>query len=209
MNTIQRIAIFALLIPALAHARPVSYQEGVTLIQKNNVNRNSLLVHVSPTAKYSIGYRGEYWRDAGFQFHGAQFNRLLKRWNRKAAQANVYLKAGAGVIQDQDDTFALSGFLGFATDWENRRFFTAYENRIYDAGNIERFFFQRARVGVAPYVGDYGDLHTWFMLQVESNPEFNNEILITPVLRFFKGDYLGEIGVNQNGNPLLNFIIRF
>lgn len=196
-----------------AVARPVSYPGGWTVMQMNDAVSNSLHVHYSPTATYSIGYKGEYFRDGEWQFHGLQLNNLLKRWNQPDAQANLYLKSGAGVAySDQgsfDDKTEASGFIGLATDWENRRFFTSYENRAFYAGDIEKEFSQKARMGVAPYVGDYGDLHTWLMLQVDHMPSAEDELTVTPLVRFFKGPTLVEAGVNNNGKILFNFVQRF
>ena len=212
----QHLFFIALLLatwPYLATARSVSYPSGITLMQMNNVDFHSIHLHYSPTAKYSVGYRGEYWRDENWQFHGVQLNRLFKRWNQPTSQANFYLKSGLGLAYSDfktlDHETTLAAFLGMALDWEDRRFFTSYENRIYEAGRISRFFTQQARIGIAPYIGDYGDLHTWLMLQVRHTPEKDNPITVTPFIRLFKGEYLAEFGVDDQGDALLNFIIRF
>ena len=36
-----------------------------------------------------------------------------------------------------------------------------------------------------------------------------NKIVYTPMLRFFKADYLAEIGRNNIGDLLFNFVKRF
>jgi len=196
-----------LLLPCVVMARPVSYPGGVTIMQMNDSDANTLHVHYSPSVKYSIGYKGEYWRDSGWKFHGVQLNNLLKRWNAPASQANFYLKSGLGVIRSDKDEFA--AFSGIAFDWEDRQKFFMYENRVYRAGDLDQFFSQKIRLGITPYIGDYGDLHTWLMLQVDHRPEANDNITITPIIRFFKSDYLTEIGISEDGDALLNFIIRF
>lgn len=193
-------------------ARPVSYPGGTTIMQQNDVDRHSLHVHYSPTARYSIGYRGEYWRDAKWQFHGGQVNYLLRRWNRPASQANIYLKSAAGIALSDEGAFdnerEAALIAGIAMDWEDRRFFTSYENRAYRAGDIDSFFMQKARIGIAPYIGDYGDLHTWLMVQIDHVPENDNPVSVTPLLRFFKGVQLAEFGVSDEGEVLFNWIIR-
>lgn len=209
--TITCIAMLGLSSEALA--RPVSYPDGWTVMQNNDMDAHTLHVHYSPTAKYSIGYKAEYWRKEDWQFHGAQLNYLVKRWNAPASQANFYLKSGAGVAysdyQSFDGEAEPAAFTGIALDWEDRRWFTSYENRAYYAGDIDKFFMQKARVGVAPYIGDYGDIHTWLMLQVDHNPSADDEITFTPLVRMFKGEYLAEAGVSDNGDVLFNWIIRF
>lgn len=211
---ITSIFIISYLLAVSANARPVSYPGGWTAMQMNDANMNALHVHYSPTAKYSIGYKGEYWKEDKWQFHGLQYNYLVNRWNKKASQANLYLKSAVGVAHSDESPFSNkqeeAGFIGIATDWEDRRFFTSYENRYTYAGDINKSFMQKARVGIAPYVGDYGDLHTWLMLQVQHNPTFEGkEIITTPMVRVFKDVYLFEAGMSFDGDVLFNTVIRF
>lgn len=213
----MRILVFALLgmglfIPSV-HARPVSYPGGWTFMTMNDGDKNTAHLHYSPTAKTSLGYKFEYWRDKEFTLNAVQMNNLLKRWNQKDSQANLYLKSGLGVAYSDDSDFdgetSAAGFTGIAADWENRRFFTSYENRYTEAGEIDDFYQQSARVGFAPYEGDYGDLHTWLMLQVEHMPEADNNFTVTPLVRFFKDVHLLEAGMNTRGEVLFNYVLRY
>lgn len=195
-------------------ARPVSYPSGLTFMQMNDVNVSSAHIHYSPTAKYSIGFKAEDWQEDDWQFYGIQLNNLLKRWNKKASQANIYLKTAIGVAYSDQVEFANeqegAGFIALAADWEDRRFFASYENGYHYAGDIAKFFHQQARIGVAPYIGDYGDLHSWLMLQISHNPTLQDEELnITPLVRVFKDVYLFETGMSLDGDFLFNTIIRF
>lgn len=214
-ESIYALACLAIVgLPAVAHARPVSYPGGWTVMQMNDFNAHSLHIHYSPTAKTSVGYLAEYWRRDDWQFHGVQVNHLLKRWNMPAAQANLYVKTAGGIAFSDygalEDEAAPAGFVGLAGDWENRRFFTSYETRYVEAGDIDHFYMQKARVGVAPYVGDYGDLHTWLMLQVEHNPtREDEEVTVTPMVRFFKDVYMAELGVSHRGDVMANWVVRF
>lgn len=198
-----------------AWSRPVSYPGGWTSMIMNNSNRNSLHVHYSPAVKYSLGYRLEYWRDKEYAIHAVQMNYLLKRWNGPDSQANLYLKSGLGVAAHSD-----SGFLGhnrlqsaffveIATDWEDRRFFVSYKSRYTVAESIDNFYMQSARVGMAPYVGNYGDLHVWFMFQLDHQPEDDDPIIVTPIVRFFKAVHMVEVGVSHQGNILFNWVARY
>lgn len=207
------IMVGVVCLPIMALARPVSYPGGVTLMQMNDANSHSVHLHYSPSAKYSIGYKASYWRDEDWQFHGAQLNYLVKRWNRPESQANLYLKSGAGVAysdyQARSGDSELAAFTGIAADWEDRRYFVSYENHAMWAGDISTFAFQKARVGIAPYIGDYGDIHTWLMLEGEHNPEEEENFTVTPLVRFFKGVHLMEAGMSNHGDVLFNYVLRF
>ena len=199
-----------LLHPATSLARPVSYPGGWTFMQMNDADANSMHIHYSPTAKYSIGYRGSYWREKEFHTHSLQINNLLKRKNNTDSQANAYLKSGVGFAYDPTtDATEPHVFTGLALDWENRRFFTAYENSFHYSGEIDEEFAQSIHLGVAPYIGEYGDLHTWLMVEVEQTPGAEDEIKVTPHLRFFKNVYLIEIGVSEDKEVMANFVVRF
>lgn len=174
----------------------------------NDLDANSTHLHYSPTARYSVGWRHEYLRDAKAHSDTLQINSLLKRWNMPASQANLYLKSGAGVAYD-DGNSEPAFFTGLAADWEDRRFFTGYENRFYTAGDIESYAKHKARIGVAPYIGDYGDVHTWLMLQADYDPGARDDFSLTPLVRFFKGADLLEAGYNLDKGIQLNYIHRF
>lgn len=207
------ITVFLCLAYSSAYSRPVSYPGGWTLMLKNDGDRYSMHTHYSPSVSYSLGYRTEYWREDDYQIHTLQLNNLLKRWNKRHSQANVYLKSGLGLAYSDQGAFnsktAFAAYTGLAADWETRRLFAAYENRITDAGDITDNFRQLTRFGFAPYVAEYGQLHTWLMLEFRHAPEAGDEFTITPLVRLFKGPSLLEAGINENSDVLFNFIHRF
>ena len=48
------------------------------------------------------------------------------------------------------------------------------------------------------------------MVQIEHNPKKQNEELnVTPLLRFFKDVYLLESGVSLDGEIIFNVVVRF
>ena len=199
--------------PQSIWSRPVSYPGGVTLDITNNADEHSALIHYSPTAKYSVGLRAEYRRQAEYTLTSLQLNNLLNRWNNKDSQANLYLKSGVGYANRNSSRFgndtSFAAFTGIGADWETRRYFTSYENRYINAGSIDDNFVQKARVGIAPYIADYGKLHTWLMLELEHNPEDQDNITITPLVRFFKDVHRIEAGISNNNDVLFNWTVRF
>lgn len=194
------------------HARPVSYPGGWTLMLSHTDEVASAHIHYSPTAKFSLGYRYEERSDEDVSLHLGQLNVLAKRWNKKHSQANFYLKSGLGVAdanQSGKRSSRTASFLGVATDWEDRRFFVSYENRYTDMGDYGYFFSQSARAGFAPYVGDYGDLHTWLMLGVQHTPEAEHDVTVMPLIRLFKHVHLLEIGLTNHGDASFRYIFRY
>lgn len=183
-------------------------------MQMNDGYFSNLHLHYSPSIKNSIGLKIDNNRVEKWTFAGIQYNNLLKRINKKKSQANFYLKSAIGSTHSDEYPFSSyqvpAGFIGFAADWEDRRFFTSYENKSFYSSDIAKYFQQKVRFGIAPYIGNYGDLHTWFMVQIEHNPKKQNEELnVTPLLRFFKDVYLLESGVSLDGEIILNAVVRF
>ena len=88
--------VFYLLLTTNIIARPVSYPGGITLMQMNDTNKNSIHLHYSLNSKVSFGYRFEYLREKEFSINALQMNNLVKRWNKKNSQANFYLKSAIG-----------------------------------------------------------------------------------------------------------------
>jgi len=194
-------------------ARPVSYPGGWTLMLKNNNYKNSVHAHYSLSSYTSLGYRFEYLRENNYSLNAFQINRLLKRWNEPNSQANLYIKSAIGNANSykkkNNNKSSFAGFFGFSADWENQRYFISYDNRYIEAGEIDSFYQQSFRFGIAPYIGDYGDLHTWLMIKLEHIPEAHQNLSLTPHIRLFKGFHLLEIGANLKSKIMLNYIFRY
>jgi hypothetical protein len=195
---------------APASARPVSYAGGWTLMQDNNGMYSSVHAHYSPTATDSIGLYIEQNQEMDTTFTGLQYNRVAGRWNAPKSQGNLYLMLSAGEARPFDgDEASFGGLAGVAADWETRRVFVSYESRLRDYGENETLS-HSARVGIAPYVAEAGALHTWAMLQAEHTPDAEDPVLVTPLLRFFRGPFLIEAGYTiEEEEFLLNWIWRF
>ena len=202
-----------------AQARPVSYPTGWTVMLRNDANINSAHVHYTPDPKHSVGLRLIYDREGDFVYTGAQVNRLLRRWNKPDSQANIYAMVSAGLITDEksgplaakDDA---GGFIGLAADWETRRYFISASAEHWERGRYGDETAYHGRLGIAPYVAGTGALHTWFMIEGHHKPESagrqaSDKLGATAILRFFKGPSLVEVGIDDQGEPMLNYIHRF
>lgn len=216
MKTFRSALLFTALIAVsapYAEARYIDFPGSRTVMSMNDGENNSAHFFYTIKPYWSVGYEADYWRTDEFFLQTAQTAWLLKRWNLPDAQANLYARGGIGAAYSDAGSFdghwQAAGSAGIAFDAENRRLYGAYENRYVEAGDIFDGFEQKARVGVAPYVAEYGALHTWLILQLDHRPWSDDEISWTPMVRFFKGDILVEAGVSDNGKPLFNVMIRF
>lgn len=188
-------------------------------MQMNNAEHSRLHVHYSPSNRYSIGVVTQHFRNSDLNTAGLQLNWLAYRYNTRTSQSNVYLKARLGgaykaALNDTEPYSAIS----IAGDSETRRWFVGGNFEYRNAGDFSRpslpadqalaDWRYQARLGVAPYLADYGDLHTWLMIQtqqhqLQSNPRF------ACIVRLFKGDSLIEFGIDNDGRGLFNWIVRY
>lgn len=176
-------------------------------MQHNDYNDNSLYANYTLNGKDTVGVVSEYMRQNNFLFNSFQYTRVIKRWNQDDSQGNLYFKGGAGGAE-VNNSFKSGGSIGIEGDWESRRFYTAYRNSYTKIDNKYSQFRQMARVGVAPYIGGYSDLNTWFILQVDHNPTgYKKNFVTTPVIRMFKDSYLIEVGVSSTKTVLFNFMM--
>lgn len=216
----QKIAISIMALaafPLTAEARPVSYPDGWTVMLRNDADQNSAHIHYTVDMRHSVGLRVRYDREGDFTFTGAQVNRLVKRWNKPDSQANIYGRFGLGYVSDnfdmsetrleRDGDTAL--FIGASADWETRRYFVSAAAEHWENGRFGEFSSFHSRLGIAPYVANTGALHTWFMIEGHHRPESKDKFGASALFRFFKGPALVEIGVDDKGEPLLNYIHRF
>ncbi len=210
---IKSLILSIYLFSSICIARPVSYPEGWTLMSKNNSEINSAHLHYSPTFNKSFGYKIEYSKSKKYTLHSIHYNHLIKRWNKKHSQANFYTKKGIGILhadfENYESKLKHAGYFGVSADWETRRYFSLYENRLFNSGSIDRHFSQKIKIGVAPYIGNYGDIHTWIMFELSHSPKNNEPLTYSPVVRFFYETHLVELGMNNNKNLLFNWIKRF
>jgi len=214
MKQLSQSFLFQFLVLSLAsftevQARPVSYQGGVTAMTRNNWRLHRLHIHYTPHPSHSLGLAVEDFRQDDRTNLLLQWNSLLYRKNRRRSQANLYslLEAGAAFGEEQTEPLVE---LRLAGDWESRRYFASYVGGVEYARDLDNgSFHQKVRAGVAPYIGAYGSFHSWIMLQFEHHPEEEVSRRLGPVLRFFKGEFLLEIGVDNQRDYTFNFVVRY
>jgi hypothetical protein len=209
MKRLLALTALAVGLTAAAEARPVSYPGGWTVLQYNDGGSNSLWVHVSPDARYSVGYFGQYDRMDAWTHHSVRATRLVKRWNEKESQANIYAWGGVGLVNFNDSADSdAAAHAGVSADWETRSLFVMGEAKGMQRGDKSDVEYL-GRLGVAPYEGDYGDLHLWLMLQGQHKPTAKEKFVTTPMARLFWDVNLVEVGWQlETETVMFNWIIR-
>ncbi len=181
-------------------SRPISYSGGSTLMLLSNSLSDSIYYHYSPTYKYSMGVEFVKNKPLINEYVNFRFTYLLNRNNTPNSQRNLYMQSG--VSSNGLDNF----FYGIHGDWETRRLFAGFGIKKTEdkALNYKEEFLQ---LGFAPYVGAYGDLHTWLMIKTKKNSATDTSTTY-PVIKFFKGNALFEVGYNNSSEWDVHLMYR-
>ncbi len=186
---IKNTLILLAFLCGIIEARPISYSGGSTIMSNSDNMRDTVYYHYSPTYKYSLGL--EAVKDDYFNtdYSYLRFTYLIDRKNTNYSQRNLYFQSGLNSKGFNNNFYGIHG------DWETRRWFIGfgYKKISHDSIDYEDKFIQ---FGLAPYLGEYGDFHTWIMMKSKKNSLSENWSTF-PVLKFFKGNFLIEFGYND------------
>ena len=198
---IKRSLLFLFFICGVIEARPISYSGGSTVMSNTDNMRDTFYFHYSPTYKYSLGL--EAVKDDYFKtdFSYFRFTYLLNRKNTRYSQRNLYFQSGVS------SKGLNNNFIGVHGDWETRRWFIGFGYKKVSNDIIE-YDDKFLQLGVAPYLGEYGDFHTWVMVKSKKNDLLESWSTF-PVLKFFKGNFFIEFGYNNKTEWDSHVMYRF
>ena len=194
------IKIFFILFLVLnTEARPISYSDGHTLMHFNDNMKESIYYHYSPSFKYSIGVEELNNKIFDRSETNLRFTYLVNRKNTKNSQRNFYFQSA---VSTKNSNF----IYGVHGDLETRRYFIGFDYK--EIKNITDYTDKHIQLGVAPYLGEYGDFHTWLMVKSKKN-SINNKQVTYPVVKFFRGNLLLELGYDKKTEWDIHLIFRF
>jgi hypothetical protein len=204
--------------PAAGIAKPISYVGGTMLMQENDASQRAVGFDTTITPNMAVAFHvQEHTRGSTFVMLGPQLNFLVRRWNLPDGQGNIFAMTGAGTTIDRGD-MRLAAWTGVLADYETRRLFASYEARLMYAKDVEKSAWQRARLGIAPYLANYDEINTWLMVQVDRYDEkhFSSHHLstlpatdVTPLVRIMFKTFMMEGGVSVRGKVMFNWIQQF
>jgi hypothetical protein len=190
-------------------AKPLSYVGGTMAMQENDETGYSVSIDYTFNPHFALALYSKYEINGDEMYMvGPQLNTLIKRWNLPDGQGNIFNMTGVGLVRQgaHNQTGAWSTMMA---DYETRRLFVSYEARFLYAGDIEKSVWQRAYAGFAPYLANYNDLNTWFLLRLDHHPAKEDVFVATPVVRFFYKTVWVELGYSSNEHVMLNWTVQF
>lgn len=146
--------------------------------------------------------------DGRMQFYAPQFDYLVKRWNERESQANIYAFGAFGALNSQIRT-AGAALGGVEADAESRTYFIMAKLEKMWGSSGPDFNHGEFRLGVAPYEAEFNEIASWFMIQYQWHPSLLKKEAITPLIRIFYRTVLLETGVSTDGDWMMNFMFHF
>ena len=144
------------------------------------------------------------------RFYIPHLNFLAKRWNELDSQANIYLSVGHGG-ERVNKSFKDASLLALETDWESRKYYASFKEEAlltYKKRGSD-LFMTKIRVGFAPYLAQFNELNSWFILEATKINKGTDSYALTPYVRLFYKNVLTEFGYTQNGASQFNFMVHF
>jgi hypothetical protein len=202
------------LLSPVAGAKPIAFARGTTVMAEYGAGTmKEAQLFYAPKYFWSLGAGYlELEVDDGQrrEITYARANYLVKRWNREAAQANVFVWGGAGsayVSEANDSRFAWHA--GAQVDYETRRVYASLKTDLHRSSA----FTNRAdtlQLGIAPYEHDYDSLATWLVVQGRHvTGDVDQDIEWSLLLRLFKGGAWLEAGATTDGKLQAMAMINF
>ncbi len=217
MNRFNYAAVVAALLlgSTFATPKPIAFSQGTTVMAEyGGGTMKEAQVFYAPKYFLSLG-PGYLELESDIDHRRreityARVNYLAKRWNMKAAQANVFVWGGAGqayVSETNDHEF--TGNAGAQFDYETRRVYASIKTDWYEASAFSHRI-DTLQLGLAPYEHDYDKLATWAVVQARRfTGEIHEGTEWALLLRLFKGGGWIEAGVTDDGKLQAMAMVNF
>jgi len=192
-----------------AQAMLVAYQDSFGIMGENQSFHTELFLNYSLTPHFAVGERTIRFvtSDGTKQFFIPEADFLIYRWNNPDSQANFYAGAGYGAESFMNQTLGVA-MANIAVDWESRKYYLDAEFQSLYAADTKNYNSTKLRAGFAPYLAQFNELNTWFILQFETMPFVPDNPFLTPMVRLFYKNVLVEIGSDFQGNWMFNYMIH-
>jgi hypothetical protein len=213
---------FAVLILVLSstlnlRAHPVFYADGWGLMFWQKPDSTEFYGAYTLSHRWAVGVRYFGFSDPKTKdlpqenYALLQSSFLLKRWNKPASQANIYLSVAGGAANFSSPSYFASrtqgAYLGeLQADWEDRKYYTAIKLQHLQAQDHSAQQKIVSRLGFAPYVAEYTELNTWIIFEGINTLSPESSFDLTPFVRLFYNNFLMELGYSFGGKFQMNLM---
>ncbi len=199
----KKLLFIIVLLSTNLFSHPVIFKGGKVFWVTQQPNYNDIRFGISKTNTWLIGGRILEDRNSNESFVLMNNNYLLKRWNNRNSQANIYLLSSVGINTENNKEM---GSFGMHTDWEDRRYMVM---QMVEYFSHNESWVSDTRLSISPYTVDYTKMSVWLIGNYKvTYQDGESSSALMPVIRLFKANYLLEFGKNKD-NTFLSFMIHF
>jgi hypothetical protein len=206
MRPILSLCLFLLVQAAWAH--PVIYKGGWVFQGSFMPEMNEMRVGYSVNSRLAVVSNSNYFKNNNdYQDYTLGVNFLAKRWLQQDSQGNIYLGVHGGYFADDNDEGEAYHSMVMA-DWESRVHYVVFKSKGYfwdDKSEYDYMF----RYGFAPFVAGMNTLQTWLILQAYYFEPQSQNVVLTPMIRFFYKNVLWEVGYSTRGQSFLTLMVHY
>jgi hypothetical protein len=206
------LALIFLCMPnTFTEAHPVSYKGAIGVMTWSQPWLSDYWVTYSfePNLAVAVRTMRMNMNDGKLNVYLPQLDYLVKRWNEKNLQANIYTYAGGGLASRDDGKNGNAGIAGIEADAETRSLFAEIKGEWMRPSFGSKFDHYELRIGVAPYEAEFNEIASWLMIQFQHHSQLIRQNAITPLGRFFYRNVLFEVGMSLDGDSMVNLMFHF
>jgi hypothetical protein len=194
-----------------ATAAPMGFQGSWMAMGDFGPNWREFYVNYALTPRDALGVSATWMRSDDHtltrEVDEVTYTRLLKRWNTRNAQANLWFMGGVGVLRGDGGNRAVAT-PGVQADYETTRVYLGANARLYRASGINHDY-GSVRAGFSFYEAAYEQTQPWLIVEARRMRKLSERTEITPMLRLINKNYFIEAGVSNMRTARLNFMYIF
>jgi len=207
------LSISLLLFSVLANAGPMGFKDSWMAMGDFSPNWREGFINYAITPRDAFGVSGTYMRaddeTKTRDLPELTYTRLVKRWNMRDAQANLWFSGGIGTLSGNDfDGSKTMVSPGLQFDYETTRVYFAVAEKLYRARDVNHDY-SSVRAGFSFYETHYDQTQPWFILEARRMNGLSDKTEITPMLRLINPNYFIEAGINNSSQLRFNFMYIF
>lgn len=211
-QTARRWTLACLAAAALpAAAAPMGFKDSVMAMGDFGPNWREAYANYALTPRDAIGVSATWMRSDDRtlvrEVDEVSYTRLLRRWNRPHAQANLWFMGGVGTLR-RDGQSRTMLTPGVQADYETTRLYLSASHRLYRAQGVNHDF-SALRAGFSFYEAAYDATQPWLILEARRMHGLTQQTEITPMLRLINKRYFIEAGFNTERQGRFNLMYIF
>lgn len=211
------VCLLCLLKIPIATAGPMGFQDSWMSMGDIGPNWREVFINYAATTRDAFGVSQTYMRadddSVSRNLTEVAYTRLVKRWNQRHSQANLWFVGGIGDMRSHDHEAdrhdnRLAASPGMQADYETTRLYFSGMHRLYRASQVNHDF-SAIRAGFSFIEAHYEQTQPWLLMEARYMNSLSDRIEITPMLRLINRNYFIEVGANNFGQPRFNFMFIF